>query len=33
MAQMKATDKTLTDASRAEVERKKKELSPLGSVP
>jgi hypothetical protein len=33
MTEMKAADKTLTDASRVEVERKRKELSPLGSVP
>lgn len=31
MADMKAGDKQLTDASRAEAERKKKEDSPLGS--
>ena len=31
LTEMKATDKALTDASRAEVEKKKKELSPLGS--
>ncbi|HEY8194683.1 MAG TPA: hypothetical protein VIF13_06515 [Hyphomicrobium sp.] len=31
LANMKATDKALTDASRAEVDRKKQELSPLGA--
>ena len=31
MANMKATDKALTDASRAEVDQKKQELSPLGA--
>ena len=31
MASMKAADKTLTDASRDEAERQKKELSPLGT--
>lgn len=33
MASMKAMDKTLTDASRDEVERKVIELSPLGGTP
>lgn len=31
LTEMKAADKALTDASRAEVEQKKKELSPLGA--
>jgi nucleoid-associated protein YejK len=31
LTEMKATDKALTDASRAEVEKKKKALSPLGA--
>jgi hypothetical protein len=31
LTEIRAADKALTDASRAEVEQKKKELSPLGS--
>jgi len=30
---MKASDKALTEASRAEVERKKRERSPLATAP